>query len=356
MDDIDATILHSLQFDFPLTTRPFASIGRIVKTSEEEVLRRIAELKRTGVIRQISAIFDSAKIGYHGVLVAFKVPKEKLDAVAGSLNQNPGISHNYVRDNEFNLWFTLTLPDSSDLKREAEELARIAGVKEWLFLPTIKRYKISFQLAMGKSGTEDTLTLSPRPVASLRVVPLPLAPWERGRGNGEEWVRAPSTFDFSKPFIRELQKDLPLVSRPYRSAASALNMTEGRVVAEVERYIAAGAMRRMAAVLRPRDSGYTANILTVWAPPAEKKELLGRVAANHKEVSHCYERPSFPNWPYSIYTMIHGRSTGECREAILQISDETGVTTWCELPTVREYKKIRVEYYREGQGDVPDSG
>ena len=110
MDTVDREILHYLQYDFPLTTRPFSTIARRLELSPRMVIERIARLKQKNIIRQISPIFDSSKIGYHSVLAAFKVPNQRLDAVAQQLNALPAVSHNYVRTNEYNLWFTVTIP------------------------------------------------------------------------------------------------------------------------------------------------------------------------------------------------------------------------------------------------------
>ncbi len=323
MDSIDKSILNALQFDFPVATRPFLSIAGAVGIPEKEVLERIAGLKRKKIVRQIGAIFDSSRIGYHGVLVAFKVPPRRLSAVALRVNAHPGVSHNYARANDFNLWFTLTLPSERDLKKEAAALARRAGIREWLFLPTIRKFKIGFQLDMGGNGR----------VAAAR---------KPSRASSRR-------FAVNRSFVRELQKDLPLLSRPFGPAAKALGLTERQVVRELMRYIAAGAIRRVASVLRPVNAGFPANVLTVWAPEKNQVRMLGRIAASSRNVSHCYERPIFPRWPYSVYTMIHGHTLAECRKVVRAISRESAVADYRELPTVREYKKIRVEYF-------PDNG
>jgi DNA-binding Lrp family transcriptional regulator len=320
MDTIDKSILNVLQFEFPLAVRPFLSIAETIRIPEQDVLDRIDKLKHRRVVRQISAIFDSSKIGYHGVLVAFKVPKRRLHAVALRLNANPGVSHNYVRAGSFNLWFTLTMPMENDLKKEASNLARQANVGEWLFLPTIRKFKISFQLDMGgkRHALPSVRKSSPRAAPGIRV--------DRG-------------------FVRELQKDLPLQPRPFLPAAVALGWTEEKIVRELKRYIKSGAIRRVASVLRPVKAGFPANVLVVWAPRNALIGRLGRIAASRKNVSHCYERPAAAGWPYSVYTMIHGRSVAECRQVIRSISRESGVQEYRELTTVKEYKKIRVEYF-----------
>lgn len=322
MDAIDRAILNCLQYDFPLTTRPFSTIAKRLGLSTQTVIDRIAGLKKQNVVRQISPIFDSSKIGYQSVLVAFSVPQKRLDVVAKQLNDLAAVSHNYVRTNKFNLWFTLTIPKTSDLKKEATRLAKSAGVKDWLFLPTTKKFKISFQLDM--EGKKQSSKVSPvkktEPKASRPIVP-------------------------NIPFIRELQKDISLTMNPFREAAQKLGLTEGKIVSELKRYIKAGAIRRIASVLKPVQAGFSTNVLTVWAPRPDQVDFLGRVAAGQKQVSHCYERPTFPKWPYSVYAMIHGRSRAECQRIIRAIERESGVTKHQELTTIKEYKKIRVEYY-----------
>ncbi len=322
MDAIDKRILDALQFDFPIVVRPFRVVGLAAGISEADALERIARLKREKVVRQISAIFDSSRIGYRGVLVAFKVPARKLDIVAHLVSAHPGVSHNYARADKFNLWFTLTVPSTTDLKKEAAALAASTGIREWLFLPTIRKFKISFQLDISGAGA---WAHSPKPARRS----------------------LPHSFTVDRNFVRLLQKDLPLMSRPFGPAAAALGWTEGKVVRELKRYVRAGAIRRVASVLRQVHAGFPANVLTVWNPEKNQVRQLGEIAAAHKNVSHCYQRPIFPEFPFSVYTMIHGRSAAECERVIRAISRESGVADFRRLSTVKEYKKIRVEYFPE---------
>jgi len=323
MDTVDRDILNHLQYDFPVSIRPFSDIADKVSISEDEVLSRIGELKKNGVIRQISAIFDSKKVGYRGVLVAFKVPGDRLEKIAEELNGNPGISHNYLRDCEYNLWFTLTVPEDRELEEEVRVIAGEKGITQWLFLPTLRQFKISFRLDMNESaGNANTLSHHSKKVHEQ---------------NGQAIV--------DKDFVRELQKDLPLCPHPYRQSSEALGCTEEKVVEKVKHYIETGIIRRVASVLRPVHAGFPANVLVVWAAEPDKIELLGKIAAGRNNVSHCYERPSSEQWPYSVYAMIHGRSIDECRAVIGEIERESGVTDYRLLPTIKEYKKVRVEYY-----------
>jgi DNA-binding Lrp family transcriptional regulator len=322
MDLLDRKLLTILQIDFPLTLKPFQSLARMLETDEKTVLDRTNNLKRHGIIRQISAIFDSASIGYQSTLIAFKVPAVKLAEAADLISANAGVSHNYERTGKYNLWFTLTLPASKDLRAEAEKLSQAANVVDWLFLPALRTFKIKFQLDL--TGTRQNVS-----------VPANLFP----NRSTNRAVKVPQSF------IRELQKDLPVVSRPYKRIAEALKITESGVVERIKKFTASGAIRRVAAVVRQKKAGFPANIMVAWAPKEDLKESLARCAVKQQKISHCYERPSSTKWPYSVYTMIHGKTMAECSKVIKTVSAQSGVKQFSVLPTVQEFKKVRVQYY-----------
>ena len=228
MDTLDKDLLTALQSEFPLEVRPFDALGRKLGTNEREIIDRVTALKAEGIIRQISAIFDSASIGYRSTLIAFSVPEEgsqrsagkrtetpdsNIERVAASISAHEGVSHNYQRVGHYNLWFTLTLPQRKSTEKEAARLARLNGIDDWQFLPAIRTFKIRFQLDMSKKPHA-----APKPVE-----PVPPAPARKP-------VRVPPAF------IRELQKDLPLVSRPFLPAARALGFSEDTIIKRIRRY------------------------------------------------------------------------------------------------------------------------
>jgi len=329
MDDRDKRLLNVIQADFPLVSRPFQDLGTPLQLAEAEVIDRIAALKKQRIIRQISAILDTRSLGYRSSLVAMRVPPEKLEAAAAVVNSHPGVSHNYKRNHAFNLWFTLAVPPTSDLEWTVQHLHAMAGADSTRILPTLRLFKIGMQLDMeGRSGTE-------------RV---------ESRKAGYSEARRPSAGrDGLRPIdiaaIRELQEDIPLIPEPYRPMAERMGVSEA-VLFEVAAHLAAqGYLRRMAAVLYHREAGFRANAMGVWVVPPERADEVGQIMGSFKGVSHCYLRPTYPDWPYSIFTMVHGQKARDCQEIISAISQATGITEYALLYSTKEYKKVRLKYF-----------
>ena len=138
MDKLDKEILNEIQWTFPLIPKPYAEMAKKFGISDEEMMQRLCVLKEAGIIRQISAIFDTRRLGYKSALVAMAIDPENLDYVANQVNKHPGVSHNYERNHEYNLWFTLAVPPGSDLKTEIDKFSKLPGIKKTRLLPTIK--------------------------------------------------------------------------------------------------------------------------------------------------------------------------------------------------------------------------
>ena len=148
MDTLDKEILNEIQWTFPLVPRPFDAIAVKFATSPETVKERLVSLKKIGILRQLSAIFDTRRLGYTSSLVAMEIEHEKLEHVACQINRHPGVSHNYERDHRFNLWFTLAVPPGSNLKTEIDKFSTLDGIKKIRMLPTIQLFKIGVKLEM----------------------------------------------------------------------------------------------------------------------------------------------------------------------------------------------------------------
>ncbi|MEI8198101.1 MAG: Lrp/AsnC family transcriptional regulator, partial [Phycisphaerae bacterium] len=340
-DPHDQQLLTVLQQPLPLVEEPFAVIAQRVGLSTVETLRRITALrhgatgpqgggtgKGSGVIRQISAIFDSRSLGYQSLLVAAKVPPEHLEAAAAVINQHPGVSHNYQRNHAYNLWYTLALPPDSrlGLERTIEILRQASGALAMRPLPSLRMFKIGVRFDVGGGGDEAEAA--------------PAEP-TTGRPAGTIGTAVPHVLtEQERILIRLLQQDLPLVDRPFDDWAQQAGLTTPELLAAAQRFLDLGLMRRFSAVLRHRAAGIVANAMGVWEVPPEKQESFGLTASGFAQVSHCYARPTFEDWPYSLFTMVHATTPAECESVMAEISKATGITRYGVLYSTREFKKV----------------
>lgn len=326
MDPINQELLNRIQKDFPLQERPFLVMAEDLKLSEQEVIERLQALKGT-VIRQISAIFDTRSLGYQSSLVAAKIAPEHLDQAAAIINQHPGVTHNYKRNHDFNLWFTIAVPPNSKLglEKTVELLGEMADVESIRILPTLKLYKIGVQLDL--TGKE-TKSKTESPVYS-----------EKKRQTSQ------ALSEKEIALVRVLQKDLPIIARPFDAFAEEAGVNLDELFTAMKEFKEKGQMRRFAAVLHHRKAGFTANGMGVWQVPEDKTEEIGTNFAAYQAVSHCYLRPTYEDWPYNIFTMVHGRNVEEVEEILSLMSKETGITKRAVLYSTKEYKKTRVKYF-----------
>lgn len=142
MDDIDRVILNRIQSDFPITPRPFLAIANDLGFSESEVLHRVAKLKKSGIIRRIGGNFVPEKLGFISTLCAAKVPNNKIDRFAKVVNRYPGVTHNYERDNKYNVWFTFIATSMNEIEKNLKQISQDTGVKDIINLPSTKVFKI----------------------------------------------------------------------------------------------------------------------------------------------------------------------------------------------------------------------
>ncbi len=142
MDDTDKQILREVQSRLPIDPRPFARLGERLGLSEQEVMERLAAMKKSGVIRRIGGNFDSARLGWASTLVAAKVPEERFDQFVAEVNAFEGVTHNYRREHEYNVWFTFIAETMEEIEESLAELARRTGVSDIRSLPSVKKYKI----------------------------------------------------------------------------------------------------------------------------------------------------------------------------------------------------------------------
>jgi DNA-binding Lrp family transcriptional regulator len=328
LDEFDKRLLNLMQGSFPIIPRPYAEVATAAGVSEEQVLARVQELLDERIIRQVTPIFDTRALGYSSMLVAAKVDAENPWRAANIINAHPGVSHNYLRNHEFNIWFTIaTEPDSPlGLEKTLEVLAEIAGAESIRQLPTLKLFKIRMDLEM--EGGTDALSKSAEAAE----------PAETERQPYDERDVA---------VIRALQGNLPVISEPYVPAATELGMSVPELLTHLEGMQERRLLRRVAAILYHRRAGFSANGMGVWKVPDERIMELGPAMAAFRGISHCYQRPTYQDWPYSVFTMAHGRSKEECDAILDSIAEETGISERATLYSSTEFKKIRLLYFTD---------
>ncbi len=328
LDERDRRLLNLMQGSFPIEPRPYLRVAQQAQMSEQEAMRRVKELLSKRIVRQVTPIFDTRALGYSSMLVAAKVDPELPHRAAKVINEHPGVSHNYLRNHEFNLWFTIAVEPDSLLGLDAtlQVLAAESGATSVRQLPTIKLFKIKMDLEM----EGDTSALASAAEASDPV----------------EMERQPYD-ETDVAVIRALQGDMPVVPEPYAPAAAALRMSEERFLAHLSGMQERGLLRRVAAILYHRRAGFSANGMGVWKVPDEQILEVGKRMAAVRGISHCYERPTYPDWPYSVFTMAHGRSKQECDAILDSIAESTGIEERATLYSSTEFKKIRLLYFTD---------
>jgi siroheme decarboxylase len=328
LDDVDRRLLNLMQGSFPIAPRPYLRVSELGGMGEADAMSRVQRLLDKRIIRQVTPIFDTRALGYSSMLVAAKVDPEHPHRAAQAINEHPGVSHNYLRNHEFNLWFTIATEPDSELGLEGtlEVLAREAGAESVRQLPTLKLFKIRMDLEM----EGDTQALASAVPAS--------EPLELDRQPYDELDIA---------VIRALQGDMPVVEEPYARAAAEVGLSQESFLDHLSKMQERGLLRRVAAILYHRRAGFSANGMGVWKVPEEQIPDIGSRMAAVRGISHCYQRPTYEDWPYSVFTMAHGRSKEECDAVLDAIADQTGIHERATLYSSTEFKKIRLLYFTE---------
>jgi DNA-binding Lrp family transcriptional regulator len=327
VDEVDGRLLNIMQGDFPLVERPFAHMGEAVGISEQETIDRTAALRKGQIIRQISAIFDTRSLGYKSSLVACNVAPEKLTEAVCVINQHPGVSHNYERNHEYNVWFTIAVPPEGDAEKDVSMLAAQVDAA-YRMLPTLTLYKIGVKLDM--TGTMDAAATS-----------------------DDKGFRSPVKDDVTpltqqeRAFVREMQQHIEYIPEPFAAAAEAVGVSQPALFDIAADMTERKMLRRFAAILRHQKAGYRVNGMGVWAVDPDKADEAGDIMSEFRNISHCYLRPTYPDWPYNVFSMIHGKSKEDCEAVARAVQERTGIEEYTMLYSTREFKKTRVEYFTD---------
>jgi DNA-binding Lrp family transcriptional regulator len=328
LDETDKQLLNLMQGSFPLDPRPFAAIARLAGLTEDEVLERVGYLLDKRIIREITPIFDTRAFGYASMLVAAKVDSAHPHRAAQFINTHPGVTHNYLRDHDFNLWFTIAVEPGSRLGLDGtlDVMAERTGAASIRQLPTLKLFKIRMDLEM--EGGTDALSAPGEAVEPMELEPIELS-------------------DEDVATVRATQGPMPAIAEPYAPAAERLGVPVAMVLERLESLRERGGLRRVAAILYHRRAGFSANGMGVWSVPDDRILETGKRMAAFRGISHCYQRPTYPDWPYSVFTMAHGRSKEECDAILDSIAAATGIEERATLYSSTEFKKVRMLYFTD---------
>lgn len=325
LDEKVQLLVNEMQNEVPMVDRPYRALGEKAGLSEDEVLDAIRDLKECQILRQISTIFDTRTLGYQSSLVAASAPEGKMDAVAEALNSHPGISHNYARKHAFNLWFTIAVPGDSSLQEHVDILQKQSGAESIRLLPTLHLFKIGMKLDAtgGKHAADDGPAYSEE---------------QRHR-------EKPAITGKDKDYVRALQEDMEVRADPFEPIAKRLNTNTAEMFGWCKEFQKQGRLRRVAGILNHRKAGFAANGMGVWIVPEARVQEVGGTFAGISAVTHCYLRPTYSDWPYNIFTMVHSKKINQCDQVIAEMSDKVGLKDYAILYSHKEYKKIRLEYF-----------
>jgi siroheme decarboxylase len=330
LDETDKRLMNLLQSSFPLDPEPFALVAGEAELELDDIPARTQRLLDGRIIREITPIFDTRALGYESMLVAAKVDSEHPQRAAQVVNAHPGVSHNYLRTHDFNLWFTIATPPDSKLglRGTIDALMEETGAESMRELPTLTLFKINMNLEMEK-GTEAL-------AAAVEAAP----PREL----------EPQPYDADDiALIKTLQGPMEAIARPYDAAAQELGITTEELLDRLRTMVDRKILRRVAAILYHRRAGFSANGMGVWKVPEDQIMEVGGRMASFRGISHCYQRPTYEDWPYSVFTMAHGRSKEECDAVLDAIAAECGMgpDDRATLYSSTEYKKIRLHYFTD---------
>jgi DNA-binding Lrp family transcriptional regulator len=320
LTEFQKRLCNALQRGLPVDPQPFARLAESLGSTESQVLQESRSLKDAGIIRRFSLVLNHRALGRASTLVTAHVPEATLDEVVRAVNGLSGVSHNYLRDHHYNLWFTLQAESPEQVSRILTDLGRAHGVVfQSLSVTRVFKLDVRFDLECD----DDVLTHEEYDVPGSEPVALTAA---------------------HKQVIEQLQGKLEITSRPF-DILQAADRNETEVMSLLGELHALGVIRRIAAVMDQRRLGYAVNVMFAAEVSPEHVAGAGRRLARFRTVSHCYERETFPGWPYNLFAMMHARTDAQIQRVVGTFVAEPGVCAHALLATKAELKKQPVRQH-----------
>ncbi|MDS0259606.1 Lrp/AsnC family transcriptional regulator [Haloarcula sp. S1CR25-12] len=304
IDDVDAALIDEFQSDFPVCERPFDAVGEQLEIPAGEALKRVERLREDGIFRRFGAVLNPPVIG-SSTLAAVSAPADRFDEVAAVINDYRQVNHNYARDHEWNMWFVVTAGSREKRDDILADIEARTGCSV-LVLPMLTDYYIDLEFPVVNSDRFARESIEGTDASATRI--------------SEEAAADFSELD--RRLLLEIQTGFPLSATPYGDIAAAVGADVGEVLAAIERLRAEGCIKRIGCVVNHITTGFDNNCMVVWNVPDDELDELGERVGELPYVTLCYHRPRRPeqDWPYNLFTMIHGRDADAVDEKIDELS------------------------------------
>jgi len=319
----DKRLLEELQNDIPLVSHPFGVIAQKLTVSEEAVLEIIKNLYSEKIIRNISAIINARKIGFRSALVAVKAGQNQIEDLSRRINAHPCVSHNYLRNHTYSIWFTLTAAGNKNLTEEAGHLLYSGNknMPEYLLLQTIRTFKIGVNFRFSQKKYDNDNNKTPDDGSIIELSPT------------------------DKQVLNKLQDDLGIVSCPWKEVASSIHISEELLFERIRYLKKSGVVRRISATINHRKAGILFNAMCCYKIAEEQIISAGMKISEHPQVTHCYQRNTVQGkWEYPLFAMVHAESGKESEDIALLLAQQINCTDYLVLHSERELKKERVRF------------
>ncbi|KTG30251.1 siroheme decarboxylase subunit beta [Haloferax profundi] len=306
LDEVDAALIDEYQSGFPVEARPFRVVAEDLGIDEEEALDRVRHLREKGIFRRFGAVLNPPVIG-SSTLAAVSAPEERFDDVAEVINGYQQVNHNYRRDHEWNMWFVVTAGSRETRDRILSEIEDRTGC-EVLNLPMLTDYYIDLEFPVMNDDRFARESLDETDVSATRIS-------EEATGD---------LSDLDARLLVEIQDGFPLTKTPYADVAAAIDADTDEVIAAIERLRDDGCIKRIGCIVNHVVTGFRNNCMVVWNVPDDELDARGEVVGSLPYVTLCYHRPRRPeqDWPYNLFTMIHGRDADAVDAKIDELAAE----------------------------------
>lgn len=324
MDEKDRLLLAHLQKGISLESQPFQILARQIGEDPADILMRTQRLTRDGFMAGIKAVLVPQKFCYQSAWIAMCFKPQDLVANTEIILQHPGVIYACERDHEFNFWFFLTTPAHHDLELHVSCLEKLSRAKETLFLPIRHVYK----------GTDFLNSLDATTFAEFPEQ------FEKRRERS-----AADLTQGEMEMVRRLQEVFPLTDQPYQKMAQEMGISEAMVLQRLKSLMQKGMLRRIGSVARVPGADSQLKNLVVWQIPEERLRPMGPRISEFQEVLYADARPSYPEFPYSFYTIIQAAHAAEVEVVARRMQDRIGRWPHRMISIVQEFKKIGIKYF-----------